>query len=316
MTASRGRWLPYLAVTLAACSWGTWALVLRKAEGLAPMGAALESTIVMATITAVSAITMLRDRTPGPASWRDRAWVAWLGVSDAMNVVLFFAAVRFVITVAVLVHYLTPVLVAVTAPFALRERLTARTAGAVVTSVAGLAVMLAPASGSLNRGAASWAAIFAAGSAVFYASNVIVNKLIVSAFSPSEAMFWHGLVATPLLALLVPRGAWAVVDPRAVGFLAWVAIGPGALAGLAYVWGLRRIPAAHASTLTLVEPLVAVSIGSAVFGEPFGPRTWIGGALILGSSLVVMRSSDAPREGPADEELAIACVSAAGRDSS
>jgi drug/metabolite transporter (DMT)-like permease len=280
------------------------------------MGAALESTIVMATITAVSAITMLRDRTPGRARWRDRAWVAWLGVSDAMNVVLFFAAVRFVITVAVLVHYLTPVLVAVAAPFALREKLTARTAGAVVTSVAGLAVMLAPASGSLNRGAASWAAMFAAGSAVFYASNVIVNKLIVSAFSPSEAMFWHGLVATPLLALLVPRGAWAVLDPSAVGFLALVAIGPGALAGLAYVWGLRRIPAAHASTLTLVEPLVAVSIGAAVFGEPFGPRTWIGGALIFGSSLVVMRSSDAPREATADEEFTIARASAAGRDSS
>ncbi len=176
------------------------------------MGAALESTVVMATMTIVSALTMLRDRTTQPATWRARAWVAWLGVSDAMNVLLFFAAVRLVISVAVLVHYLTPVLVAVTAPFVLREKLTRRTAMAVVTSMAGLAVVLAPASGPSDRAAAWWAAGFAAGSAVFYASNVLVNKLIASAFSPSEAMFWHGVVATPLLAVMVPRVAWATID--------------------------------------------------------------------------------------------------------
>jgi drug/metabolite transporter (DMT)-like permease len=254
------------------------------------MGAALESTVVMATMTLVSALTMLLDRTTQPATWKARGWVAWLGVSDAMNVLLYFAAVRLVITVAVLVHYLTPVLVAIVAPFVLREKLTRRTAMAVITSVGGLAVMLAPASGPADRAAAWWAAAFAAGSAVFYASNVIVNKLIASAFSPSEAMFWHGVVATPLLASMVPREAWATLDARAVAFLALVAVGPGAFAGLAYVWGLRRMPAAHASTLTLVEPVVAVSIGAAMYGEPFGPRTLIGGVLILGASFAVMRA--------------------------
>jgi len=288
--SSGPRSLPYAAVALAACSWGTWALSLRKAESLAPMGPALESTIVMSTMTLVSGLAMLRDRTKAPATWGARAWVAWLGVSDAMNVLLFFAAVRLVITVAVLVHYLTPILVAVAAPFALREKLTRRTAGAVVTSVAGLMVMLAPGSGGADRTAARWAAGFAAASAVFYASNVIVNKLIASAFSPSEVMFWHGIVATPFLALMVPRAAWGTIDPHAAGFLALVAIGPGAIAGLAYVWGLRRMPAAHASTLTLIEPLVAVSLGAVLFGEPVGPRTLVGGALILGASVAVMRA--------------------------
>lgn len=289
MKPARTRSLPYAAVALAACSWGTWALLLRKTEAIAPMGPALESTIVMATMTLVSGLTMLRDRTRHAATWGARAWVAWLGVSDAMNVLLFFAAVRLVIAVAVLVHYLTPVLVAIAAPFALRERLTRRTASAVAASVAGLFVMLAPTSGSADKSAALWSAAFAAGSAVFYASNVIVNKLIASAFSPSEVMFWHGVVATPLLALVVPRASWTTIDPRAAGFLALVAIGPGAFAGLAYVWGLRRMPAAHASTLTLIEPLVAISLGAALFGEPFGLRTFIGGALIVASSLVVMR---------------------------
>ena len=67
-----------------------------------------------------------------------------------------------------------------------------------------------------------------------------------------------------------------------------VALGPGALAGLAFVWGLRRMPAAHASTLTLLEPLVAVLVGAAVFGEPLGAPALAGGALILGGALAVV----------------------------
>ncbi len=300
MNPPRPRALPYAAVALAACSWGTWGLLLRKAEAIAPMAASLESTVVLAVITAVSGLTMLRDRTTQAASWRARGWVACLGVSDALNVLLFFAAVRLVITVGVVVHYLTPVLVAIGAPLFLHEKLTRRTAGAVVTSVGGLVVMLAPSSGLPDNAGAWWSAIFAAGSAVFYASSVIINKHIASAFSPSEAMFWHGVVATPLLAALVPGDAWTTMDPRAVGFLALVAIGPGALAGLVYVWGLRRMPAAHASTICLVEPLVAVFLGAVVYGEPFGVRTVMGGALILGASLVVMRSEGdvAPRAPP------------------
>jgi drug/metabolite transporter (DMT)-like permease len=233
---------------------------------------------------------MVRDRTPGPAPWKARAWVAWLGVGDAMNVLLFFAAVRILITVAVLVHYLTPVLVALSAPLILRERLTRRAALSVAISVAGLVVMLARSPGRADSAAVWTSALLAAGSAVFYASNVIANKLIVLSFSPSEAMFWHGVVATPLLAAMVPRGAWNALDPHAAAFLAVIAVGPGALAGLAYVWGLRRMPAAHASTLTLVEPLVAVLLGALVYGEPFGARTVVGGLLIVGGSLAVMTS--------------------------
>ena len=48
------------------------------------------------------------------------------------------------------------------------------------------------------------------------------------------------------------------------------------------------MPAAHASTLTLLEPLVAVVAGSVVFGETLGARALAGGALILAGALTVM----------------------------
>jgi drug/metabolite transporter (DMT)-like permease len=288
------RALPYAAVAFAAGAWGTWGLVIRHTEALGSMSTALESTIVMAVITLVTGVASLFDRVPRRSSARARAWVVWLGVGDAMNVLLFFAAYKLTIAVSVLTHYLAPVFVAIAAPFVLRERLAARTAVAIVVSFAGLAVMLAPAGVGTVRAGVWTSAALGAGSAVFYASNVIVNKFVVAEFSTSETMFWHGVVATPLLALFVPRGAWAAVEPRAVSFLAVAAIVPGALAGLAFVWGLRRVPAAQASTLTLLEPLVSVLLGAVVLGEALAGRALAGAGLILAGSVTVMAAPIRP----------------------
>ena len=296
------RALPYAAVALAACAWGTWGLVVRHTEAIGAMPTALESTIVMAVITVVTGVASLRDRVPGRAPWRARVWVAWLGFGDAFNILLFFAAYKLTIAVSVLTHYLTPIFVAVAAPLVLRERMTLRTAAAIATSFAGLALMLAPSTG--GGSAAMWtSAMLGAGSAVFYASNVIVNKFVAADFSTSETMFWHGVVGTPLLAAFVPPSAWSAVDPRAAGFLALASIGPGAFAGMAFVWGLRRMPAAHASTLTLLEPLVSILLGAALHGEWLGARAVGGGLLILAGALVVMTasrstSSPPPRDSP------------------
>lgn len=282
------RLLPYLAVAAAACAWGTWGLVIRHTEALGAMSTALESTIVMAIITVTTGLVSLRDRKDVRAPWAARGWVAWLGVSDAMNVLLFFAAYKLTITVSVLTHYLTPIFVALAAPFVLRERMTARAAVAIATSFVGLAAMLAPTGSAAPSALVLTSAALGAGSAVFYASNVLVNKFVAASYSSSETMFWHGVVATPFLAAFVPPAAWRAVDLHAAGYLALASIGPGGLAGIAFIWGLRRIPAAHASTLTLLEPLVSIVLAASVLGEPLGPRAVLGGMLILAGSLVVM----------------------------
>lgn len=285
------RALPYAAVALAACAWGTWGLVIRHTDAMGAMPVSLESTLVMAVITLVTGLAALWDRVPGRASWRARGWVAWLGVSDSLNILLFFAAYKLTIAVSVLAHYLTPVFVATAAPLLLREAMTRRTALAIAASFAGLAIMLAPSVGGAGA-AATWAsAALGAGSAVFYASNVIVNKFVVAEFSTSETMFWHGVVGTPFLAAFVPHDAWLAIQPRAALFLAFATVGPGALAGIAFVWGLRRMAAAHASTLTLLEPLVSIVLGAAVLGEPIGVASLAGGALILTGSVAVMTAA-------------------------
>jgi drug/metabolite transporter (DMT)-like permease len=280
------RLLPYAAVAAAAVSWGCWGLIVRRVDAIHPILPAMQSTILFVVMAIVSGIACLRDRVPGPAPWRARAWVAAFGVSDALNVSLFFAAYKITIAPAVLAHYLTPIFVALAAPLVLRERLTPRTGFAVAASFCGLAVMLAPSGAGSSAGLWLSAGLGAA-SAVFYASNVIINKLVAGSFSTSEVTFWHCLVAIPCLLAFVPSEGWATADLRAVGFFALASVGPGALAGLAFVWGLRRMPAAHASTLTLLEPLVSVVLGASLMGETLGATGIAGAALILGSAAVV-----------------------------
>jgi drug/metabolite transporter (DMT)-like permease len=237
----------YACVALAASSWGTWPLFLRRAEAIAPMPTELVSTIVMAgmTIASFGALAIERHRHDGAPRERPsaRAWLglAYLGFSDAANFVLFFAAYRKTsVAIAVLTHYLAPIFVALAAPLIVRERATRRTAMAVAVSFSGLVLLLAPWKAERASGDLVGAAL-GAGSAVFYASQVLVNKRLSRSFTTSELMAFHGVFALPLLALLVPRGAWGAIDARAAGIIVAGALGPGAIAGLLFVWGLRAL---------------------------------------------------------------------------
>ena len=282
--ATRRRGVGYALVAIAAMSWGSWPLILRHA----PMPPALQSAVLMAVLTLASLPFLLRDRMnvrPTRAEW---AGVAWLGVGDALNVVLFFAAYqRTTVAIAVLTHYLTPIFVALAAPVLLRERARARTFVAVGVAFAGLVLLLEPWRAGLGRNDVLGAAL-GAGSAVFYASNVVVNKRLSRAFSGSELMFFHGLVATPLLFALVPVREYSLVAPHALGIALVGAFGPGALGGLLFVWGLRRVAASHASVLTLFEPFVAVVIAAALMGEAVGLVSLLGGAFILAGAVIVV----------------------------
>ncbi len=287
--ATRSRFIGYALVAAAASSWGTWPLILRHAESVGRLDPALEAVILMAVLTLVAAPFSVVDRVRVRADARAWRLLAWLGVGDAMNVILFFAAYQKTsVAVAVLTHYLTPIFVAVAAPFVLKERTSARTWGAAAVSFAGLVLLLSP--WSAPSGTSWLGAACGAGSAVFYASNVLVNKRLAGTFSASELMFYHGLVATPLLALFVPPGAWAAA-PGAMAIVALGSVGPGALAGLVFTWGLRRIQASHASTLTLLEPLVAMMIAAIVYDERLGSGGFVGAALILVGALAVVTGS-------------------------
>ena len=277
----RRRLIGYALVATAATSGGVRPEIRMVWGSFGPLGAALQATVVLAPLTVVSFPMVRFDRVSRRATRREWAGVAWLGLADALNVLFFFGAYRMTsVGVAVTTHYLTPLFVALAAPRVLGERAHPRTLVAAVASFAGLLLLLRPWEGSLGGRDGIGAALGAA-SAVFYASNVLVNKRLAGAFSGSELMAYHGVVSTAVLAVLVPASSWPALTSGSFLVLLAGAVGPGALAGLFFVWGLRRVPAAHASTLTLLEPLVAVMVAITTMGEKLTVAGTIGGVAIL-----------------------------------
>jgi drug/metabolite transporter (DMT)-like permease len=279
-------------VAIAACSWGTWRSILLAAERYAPhLDARVESAVVMLVITlfGFGALAFEKREHRGPRSALAWTGVAWLGVADALNVMLLFAAYgKTSVAVAVTTHYLAPIFVAALAPIALGERAHRAVWLAVMGGVLGLVLLLRPWGEGLGPRDAVGAAA-GAGSAVFYASNVLVNRRLVQRFTATELMAFHGVIATPLLFALAPFHAFAALDWRATLVLIGGGIGPGALAGIFFVKALERIRATRASTVTLLEPLVAVGIAVVALGERLAPVSWLGAAMVIGCAGLAMR---------------------------
>lgn len=277
-----------LLVALAAAGWGTWAWFLRG-RGLPP---AWMSVMILSVITAVSLPVALTGIGRPHARRRPaRAWLllGGLGVLDAGNYILYFAALdRGPVSVAVLTHYLAPVVVAALAPLLLHERLGSRTVPALAGSLLGLALLVAG-SGGLS-GSAGLTALLGGASAFFYGGNTLLSKKLFADFSLLEVLGWHVLVSAALLLLLAPWPA-----PPLSAFL-WKPVGGALLLGvvgatLFYV-GLERIPASRAAVLTYLEPMVASLVGALVFGERLSAVGLVGMGLILACGAAVALQGD------------------------
>jgi drug/metabolite transporter (DMT)-like permease len=281
-TSRRG----YLKVAAAACLWGTWSLFFKPAERLHTVAPAVEAFIVFSVILVAVAPNAWRDR---PARRRNaRAWAGmiWLGVGDALNALLFFWAMqRASLAVAVLSHYLAPVLIAALSPLVLRERTRRETWIALVVALGGLLLLLEPWRAEA-RGALP-GALLGAGSAVFYAANILVTKRIQVAFSSRELLAWHMPFALIVLFAFVPAGGFAI----GVASWAWIlgaSLLAGALAGVLFLDGLVRVRASRAAVLTLLEPLVAVLIGGLVWGQRLSAVAILGAALVLAGAYAAL----------------------------
>jgi drug/metabolite transporter (DMT)-like permease len=294
------RALAYLQVAIAATAWGTWSLFLRPA-GVDPRWSAAIMLVMVGVVPApMLASAAARGPTSGPPRRaREFTAIGLLGLFDAANSLLFFAAMGVTsVAIAVLSHYLAPVLVAAAAPWLLG---TPRRRGAVSLAfgaVVGLALVLEP--WALSRaGSASplgrpiLGAALGAGSALFYAGNVFVTKRVAGRFTAEEQLVWHALVSAVLLAgvAIVTRAPMPTLRGALLVALAGALI--GATSGLLYLRGLLRIPAEHAGMLTFLEPLTAVLVAWLAWGERPGVAAAIGAAIVLLAGVFAIRDPGA-----------------------
>jgi len=180
----------------------------------------------------------------------------------------------------------TPIVVAAVAPFfAQEERLTPARGLGVAMGFAGVAVLMAPS--ALGAGQASLTAqLAAAAGACCYAANTMIARAgrpIPVLEASAGWTFYGALMAAPLAWATAPA-AWP--QPEALAAIAFLALFPTALAGVAYFQLIHSSGPLFVSQTNYLMPLWALALGAVMFGESIGVSAIAAFALIVGGLFV------------------------------
>jgi DME family drug/metabolite transporter len=96
-----------------------------------------------------------------------------------------------------------------------------------------------------------------------------------------------GLGAVVLAPVLILTGAPLLQSGLTVGLSAYLAIGPMFVAYLLFGLGMRTLLSSTATTITLLEPIVATVLAVLIVGERLDLSGWVGFALVLGAVAVL-----------------------------
>ncbi len=103
-----------------------------------------------------------------------------------------------------------------------------------------------------------------------------------------------GIGAIGLLPVLLVFGAPLMQSPTTISIAAYLAIGPMFVAYLLFGIGMRTLRSSTATTITLLEPVVATLLAILVVGERLDALGWIGIVLILTSITVLATARQPP----------------------
>ncbi|MFB5664192.1 DMT family transporter [Alteribacillus sp. HJP-4] len=192
------------------------------------------------------------------------------------------------ISLAVVLLYTGPFFVTLLSRFLFKEWLTKRKVAALFVTIAGCAftVGLLP---SFNTSVSGFAIITGIGSGFFYALYSIFGKYVSRKYHSLTITAWSFICASTLM---LPAGgllpqAGLFLDLRVLFFAAGLALIPTVLAYIFYTIGLTYIESSRASILSTIEPVVALFVGFAVFGDQLGGWQMAGAALVLSSIFLV-----------------------------
>ena len=286
MDITRRAWLPALALTLNAFTWGVswWPFRQLEAAGLHPLWAT-------ALIYAVAVVVITLKQ---PAAWSEllRTPALWVLVlaSGTTNATFNWGVTVGDVVRVVLLFYLMPLWAVLLARVLLGERFTLLAWVRVVLALAGAAIVLWPEHGDgwpLPRTLADGLALL--GGFSFALNNVMLRREAArSAGARGLAMFAGGTGVSAALALAM---ALALPPVVAAGWLAGTLVLALVFLGgnLALQYGAARLPANATAVIMITEVLFASGSAVLLGAGSLTPALLLGGGLIVVASLLAAR---------------------------
>ena len=210
------------------------------------------------------------------------------GAAMGFNWILLFEAYKYTtVSVATLSYYFAPVIVTVACPLLFKEKMGPMQWLCFAMSTLGL--VLITGLGDLSAGSSHLIGIaFGLGAAVLYASVMLLNKRI-RGVSGLQRTYWQFLAAIAVLlpyVLCTSGFTLGTLDGLGWGMLLIVGGVHTCLAYCLYFPSLKALPGQETAILSYIDPLLAVIVSVTLLGESMTPVQLIGGALILGFTLL------------------------------
>ncbi len=179
-------------------------------------------------------------------------------------------------------EFTTPVIVALAAPFFLRERLTPARLASAALGFAGVLIVARP----FGAGGLSPGVLLALGSAFGFAAAAIITKRLTRDVTVAGILFWLTGMQTVLgLAAAGLDGRIAVPPLAALPWVLLLGLG-GVLAHFSLTKALSLAPASFVTPVDFLRlPVIAV-VGMAFYAEPFDPFVILGGSVIFAANWI------------------------------
>ena len=273
---------PYLAVFCAAIMAGSSGIFVKYMD--------IPATSMSFIRTAVPALILgwLMYKRSTPFFRGNYPLMLAASLLNAARMFLFFTAYIYTtIGNAVIITFTWPIFVTIFSMVFLKEQVSRR--NIILLGVAFLGILFVYANGDLSLGDGDFIGMSAAlGTAIVYASSVVIFKREAGNYSRTEMIFYQNFLgAFIFLPFILINRPWPGVSDIAIASSHAIFLGIGAFS--LFFYGLQRLKASTASAIAYIEIVSAVSFGIFWMGEDFKWNMAVGGALIVLSTALLRR---------------------------
>ncbi|MBE6585377.1 MAG: EamA/RhaT family transporter [Ruminococcaceae bacterium] len=208
------------------------------------------------------------------------------GAALGFNWILLFEAYKYTtVSTATLCYYFAPIIVTIASVFLFHERLTGMQILCFIMSTVGLVLIT-----GLGRVGSSdlLGMALGLGAAVLYATVVLVNKTMgdISGIHRTFLQFSvTAVILTPYVAFTEGFHLYAL-NGMGWGMLLTMGVLHTGIAYCLYFSAVHHVPGQKVAIISYLDPLIAVLVSVFALGECITPLQIIGGAMILGFSLL------------------------------
>ena len=211
------------------------------------------------------------------------------GIAMGFNWILLFEAYKYTtVSVATLSYYAAPIIITLVSTILFREEMTKRKLLCFVMSTLGIFLITMSGGGMSGKGTDHIGIMFGLGAAVLYATVVLLNKFIRKVGGIQRTFLQFVAAAATLLPYVLLTGGMHLGDLNGMGLglLLIVGLVHTGVAYCMYFSSLQYVSGQEAAVLSYIDPLVAVILSVSVLREPMSALQVIGGAMILGFTLL------------------------------